>query len=283
MHARVLLIVLTLTGTAMIGLQIRYKPKPSLTEINDNARMLTEPRQWRDRVAPEFEVTQLDGTVFTLSDHVGQRAVVLNFFATWCVPCRTEMPELERYARMQASEPFVLLGIDAEEKRETVEEFIAEIGTTFPVAIDSSGDVLEQFGVTAFPTTIVIGADGRIELYEVGAIANADVSLQPVVAPALGRIARGEGVSLVGYRAALAAQPALPSAGRDADDGGLDERARGIAERMGCPCGCDDKVIACSCQTSRAIRDRLRQGGFEDRTDEQVISELNAEFCGRGM
>jgi thiol-disulfide isomerase/thioredoxin len=278
-----LIAVLALSAIAMIGLQIRFKPQPTADEINDSARQFSEPRQWRDRLAPEFELTQLDGTLFKLSDHVGRRTVVLNFFATWCGPCRIEMPELEQYARAHASEPFLLLGIDAEEKREAVEKFVRELKTTFPIAIDTSGDVLKRFGVTAFPTTVVIGADGRIKLYEVGAIANADVSLQPVVAPELGRLARGEGVSLDAYRAALAAEAPQPATQPDETTGELEGRAREIAQQMGCPCGCDDKVIACSCQTSKAIRSKLQQGGLEGKTDEQVIKELNAEFCGRGM
>jgi thiol-disulfide isomerase/thioredoxin len=285
MHKRILLIALTLSGVMMIGLQIRFKPHPTADEINTSARQFIEPRLWRERLAPEFELTTLDGTTVKLSDHIGKKTVVLNFFATWCVPCRSEMPELERYAQAHASEPFLLLGIDAEEKRETVAKFVRDLKTTFAVVIDDSGDVLKKYGVAAFPTTVVIGADGRIKLYEVGAIANADVSLQPIVAPELTRLARGEGVSLEAYRNALAAQAPVPSAEPEPEQptDQLEGRAREIAQQMGCPCGCDDKVSVCTCQTSKAIRAKLRQGGFDGKTNEQVIKELNAEFCGRGM
>lgn len=270
----------------MIGLQIRFKPQPTADEINASARGFSEPRLWRERLAPEFELTMLDGSTFKLSDHIGKKTVVLNFFATWCVPCRSEMPELERYAQAHASEPFLLLGIDAEEKREAVERFIREVKTTFPVAIDDSGDVLKKFGVGAFPTTVVIGADGRIKLYEVGAIANADVSLQPIVGPELALLAKGQGVSLEAYRSALATQAPVPAEEPETPDEAADTlegRAHEIAQQMGCPCGCDDNVSVCTCQTSKAIRAKLRQGGFDGKTNEQVIKELNAEFCGRGM
>jgi thiol-disulfide isomerase/thioredoxin len=266
-----------------VGLQAWTKPEPDQREIDSHAENMVTPRLWHGRVAPEFELPLLDGATFKLSDHIGKRAVIVNFFATWCAPCRAEMPELERYARALAGEPVLLVGVDAEEQRAVVERFIKQVKTTFPIALDQEGDVIKAYRVSAFPTTVVIGADGRVKLYESGAILNADVSLAGTIAPELEALRAGRGITLDGYRAALQVQPPLPRGREDEDDGALTGRALAIARKMGCPCGCDDTVHACGCQTADKIKARLAKGDFGDKTDAELMTELNAEFCMKGM
>jgi thiol-disulfide isomerase/thioredoxin len=133
---------LLITGILLIAAQATFKEWPSAEAIREHARSLSEPLDWRDRVAPDFELTLRDGSTFRLSDAVGRQVIVLNFFATWCGPCKKEMPELQRYHGAHDAGGMLLLGIDAEEKPALVDDFVKQLGLTFPVAIDETGDVV---------------------------------------------------------------------------------------------------------------------------------------------
>jgi thiol-disulfide isomerase/thioredoxin len=204
--------------------------------------------------------------------------VVLNFFATWCGPCRVEMPELNLLAAQHADGPFVLLGIDAEESPDTVAAFVEEVPVEFPVAIDASGDLLKQFGVEALPTTVLVGADGRITLYQSGAISNSEVAFAGILGANLEIVRSGRGVSRSAYLDAVA-EETYPRRGDEASDDGLSLRAASIAEKMDCPCGCTHKVAECGCRTAKRVTARLASMSLEGRSDADVIRELNREFC----
>jgi thiol-disulfide isomerase/thioredoxin len=272
---------LLVAGAAVLAIQVWAKPRPDAEEVHEFARTFTDAKAWEDRIAPDFELTRLDGARVRLADVVGTQVVILNFFATWCGPCRAEMPELERYQRSQG-DSVLLLGIDAEEKHTVVEAFVAEMKITFPVAIDGDSSVMRLYDVNSFPTTIVIGVDGKVKLYETGAIANADVALGAIVAPQVTALREGRGIARDAYLAEAAAARAA-----DATQAGaappLEGRARSIAEAMPCPCGCTDKVAACRCSTATAIKKRLGEGGYDGKTDAEVMEGLNREFCMKGM
>jgi len=273
-----------LAATAILVLvtNLWFKPQPSADEIKLNAQTFSQPREWKGRVAPDFELTLLDGTAFKLQEAVGRQVVVLNFFATWCKPCREEMPELQRYQQANREKGVIVIGIDAEERSTMVKAFADELRLTFPIGIDESGDLLALYDVSSFPTTIVIGVDGRVKLRETSAIMNAEVSLDPVLGPEVEALRLGRGIDKAAYLAALAAQPKIDNAPDDKSPV-LNERSARIAAAMPCPCGCSDKVAACTCQTSKGIKARLAQGGYEHQSDAEVMEELNKEFCMKGM
>jgi thiol-disulfide isomerase/thioredoxin len=274
---------------AMIAVNVAYKEGPDQALIARVTRSQAAPSRWMGRLAPDVTLPTLDGRSYHLADDIGKRVVVLNFFATWCGPCRAEMPELERYQH-RAGDSVRLVGIDAQESPDLVRGFVAQMKTTFPIVIDGDGSVQKRYGVDSFPTTVVIGANGQIVLYEVGMIANADVSLRDIIAREHGIITRGRGISTEAYRTALLRQqqrtstPPTAAAASATPMPALSGRAAAIAAAMPCPCGCDDqKVAACTCRTARAIRTRLAAGGFDGTTDAAVMEALNREFCMKGM
>ena len=120
-----------------------------------------------DQQALDFALNDLGGKSIKLSDLHGH-PVVINFWATWCPPCRQEVPALQAaYQRYQAS-GVVLLGLDLREDASTVQKFVAPYGVTYPLLLDQSGAIASQYQVAGIPTTIVVDSDGVIRARHVG-------------------------------------------------------------------------------------------------------------------
>jgi thiol-disulfide isomerase/thioredoxin len=99
--------------------------------------------------------------------------VLLNFWATWCVPCRAEMPVFERAQQQYRDRGLVVLGVDFQENESDVQAYLREIGVTFPSALDRGGEVTRQWRATGLPTTFLIDRQGIIRDVRVGAFTDA--------------------------------------------------------------------------------------------------------------
>ena len=118
--------------------------------------------------APEFDLQTPDGRRVSLSDFRG-KAVVVNFWATWCPPCRSEMPDLEQIAQERKSD-VVVLAVNVQEARDPVARFVQQYGLTFPILLDTSGDVTQAFGVQSLPTTFFVDGEGKVAAFNMGAL-----------------------------------------------------------------------------------------------------------------
>ncbi len=273
-----------LSGISLGAFHYKLKESPSDREISSNAQGMRDSTQWRGLTAPDFELRTTNGDHFKLSDNIGKKMIVLNFFATWCGPCRAEMPELNRYFNQHKSEPFLLLAIDAEEKQDQVDGFFHELKLDFPVGIDQ-GPIQKQYGVSSFPTTVVIGVDGKVQFYESGALANADVAFDRFLKVNRDLIQLGRGITPEAYQAQKT--PYLPSRQTEPkavdDTYKLDERGKRIVAHMDCPCGCDQKVQGCTCNTSNNIKKALANEDFKNQPDAEIMKALNKRFCTGAM
>lgn len=117
-------------------------------------------------IAPDFELPTLDGEQVRLSALRG-KVVLLNFWATWCGPCRKEIPHLQRLHEKYPEDRFALIGV-TDEKSEEVRHFLDERGITYPSLIDKSHEVFHLYGVTGIPVTVAIGPDGKIAAMQDG-------------------------------------------------------------------------------------------------------------------
>lgn len=115
--------------------------------------------------APDFSLPLTDGTTFTLSRQRG-KLVMLQFTASWCGVCRREMPHIEKeiWQRHKENPQFVLVGVDRQETKEVVDEYTAKVGTTYPMALDTAGNVFASYAVrnSGITRNVLVGPDGRI-------------------------------------------------------------------------------------------------------------------------
>lgn len=111
--------------------------------------------------APDFALQTLDGQTLQLSDLEGQ-AVVLNFWASWCPPCRAEMPELEQAYQDNQSGGLVVLGVNQGEQQPVAADFVQQFGLTFPVVLDQDLFASRIYKVNSLPTTFFIDRNGII-------------------------------------------------------------------------------------------------------------------------
>ena len=127
------------------------------------------PQSERSAFAPEFVLPSLDGRTVRLSGHQG-KVILLNFWATWCPPCRAEMPSMERLYQAYRDRGLVILAISSDRMgRSVVEPYVQERGLTFPVLLDPGAEVFSQYGVRGLPTSYLLDRQGRVFSADVGA------------------------------------------------------------------------------------------------------------------
>ena len=127
------------------------------------------------RAAPAFRLRALDGSLTELTDHRGQY-VLLNFWASWCGPCRGETPELQAFFERQ-SPGLVVLGVNQQETVETAREFAEAFGVTYPIPLDTDGQVSSTYRVsTGLPVSFLIDPEGVIQRIHLGALTGDDLA-----------------------------------------------------------------------------------------------------------
>src|SRR5699024_7178323 len=109
----------------------------------------------KGKLAPDFEVTTLDGEHVKLSDYRGER-VMLNFWATWCPPCRAEMPDMQKVYEKENVTILAVNMIETESNEEDVADFVKSYELTFPILIDENSNIMMDYRIQAYPTSYLI-------------------------------------------------------------------------------------------------------------------------------
>jgi thiol-disulfide isomerase/thioredoxin len=162
-----------LAGSLLVGLVLGlaiFLPSVLKTQKPSNAPAYSETALTVGSPAPDFTLTDtLSGDNFSLAEQKG-KPVMLNFWATWCGPCRVEMPTLEAAWQAHASEGLVILAINDSESQATVADFGAELGLTFPLLLDPQADIQSLYRIRAYPTSYFINREGTIRAIHLGVL-----------------------------------------------------------------------------------------------------------------
>ena len=120
--------------------------------------------------APDFTLERLDRKGHLTLSSLEGKAVVLNIWASWCIPCKEEAPVLERAWRQNRNRGLIVVGLDAKDFRRDARRFVERFGLTFPIVYDGPGDTLGGYGVTGFPETFVLDRQGKVVEAFAGAV-----------------------------------------------------------------------------------------------------------------
>ena len=159
--ALLLIIVGALVGYTYLS---RGESAPQLSE-NDGEAAVEGEDESAPQPAPDFTVYDAEGNEITLSALMDGKPTVLNFWASWCGPCRSEMPHIQEvYERLGGEVSFVMINMTdgQRETQESAEEYMAESGWTFPIYFDSDYDAAMTYGAYSLPQTYFIDAEGRL-------------------------------------------------------------------------------------------------------------------------
>ena len=158
--------LLLIIAGALVGYTYlsRGESAPQLSE-NDGEAAVEGEDESAPQPAPDFTVYDAEGNEITLSALMDGKPTVLNFWASWCGPCRSEMPHIqEAYERLGGEVSFVMINMTdgQRETRESAEEYMAESGWTFSIYFDSDYDAAMTYGAYSLPQTYFIDAEGRL-------------------------------------------------------------------------------------------------------------------------
>ncbi len=125
--------------------------------------------------APNFSLKQLDGTAVKLSDLQG-KGVVLNFWGSWCKPCKAEMPALDKKYQELKDKGLVVVGVNISEAPVSVQQFVDQLGVTFPILLDRQSDITRLYNIGPIPTTYFLDSKGIVKDIVIGQMSEATIS-----------------------------------------------------------------------------------------------------------
>lgn len=156
-------------GILLIGTMVVLMIKPNIKEVGpveQATKQLQKEGLEKGDIPPDFELSTLTGDVVKLSELKGKK-VILNFWASWCGPCKAEMPHMQQYYEKNkdySNVEVIAVNMTTQERKgiEGIENFVKSYGLTFPIPLDEEGVVIDSYKVMSIPTTYMIGTDGTI-------------------------------------------------------------------------------------------------------------------------
>ena len=124
-------------------------------------------KPWTGGATPPLELADASGKVHRLADYRGQ-VVLINFWATWCEPCRDEMPAIQQLKGKLAGKPFTVLAVNVAESQNRIDDFLRKMPLDFTILSDRNSEAMKAWRVRGLPATFVLAPDGRIRYSRIG-------------------------------------------------------------------------------------------------------------------
>jgi peroxiredoxin len=137
-------------------------------------------KSWAGGATPALELEDIEGKVHRLSDYRGS-AVLVNFWATWCTPCREEMPSIEALRAALQGKRFVVLAVNVGESGRSARDFAGTMTLGFPLLLDRDARTSKAWGARILPASFVVGPDGRIRYSYLGALDWASLEVRTAI------------------------------------------------------------------------------------------------------
>lgn len=149
-----------------------------VSSVANDTVISSEPAPIAGHPAPDFELKSLEGEIIRLSDYKG-RPVIVNFWATWCPPCRAEFPDFQKVA-VENGDNIVIIGVNhtSSDSPQLIPDFVDEFGITFPIVLDETGETVKTYQVVGLPTTVFIDRNGIIQEVFTGPINKAYIDVR---------------------------------------------------------------------------------------------------------
>ena len=154
------LVTVLVAGSLFIG-ATRVQPNLGTSQIAAQADLLSDPAPLPNHPAPDLALPQLDGTQRTLRDLQGQ-VVLINVWATWCPPCRAEMPAIQQAYVEYRARGFIVLAVNQREDATAITSFLEQHGLTFPILLDRDGQASATYQASALPSSFFVDRRGVI-------------------------------------------------------------------------------------------------------------------------
>ena len=167
-----LVIILVFIGIAVYATQGGNNPQNSNADTKASAPTSGESAK---QVAPDFSLDKLGGGTITLAEYRGRKPVVLDFWTTWCPNCKRDMPHLNAFYE-KYKDKVEVIGIDLQENPSLVQKTISDWGITFPIALDTNGQVSRAYGVRYTNFHVLIDIDGNVVRAVPGDISESDIT-----------------------------------------------------------------------------------------------------------
>lgn len=162
-------IVIVLVGTLVWLFQAQADEAPGASQQITFGGKATGTAPKINSAAPGFTLSSLEGKSVSLGSFQG-KVVLLNFFATWCPPCRAEMPDLEATYQELKDKGLEVVAVDLQEDQGTVSGYVKSLGLTFTILLDREATVFGQYHITGLPTSYFIDRQGVVRDYTIGAL-----------------------------------------------------------------------------------------------------------------
>ncbi len=158
-------VTLPVLGGVLIGFALGFAASAAAVPLPESL-FLQKPNEAVE--APDFTLKDVGGKPVRLKELRG-KLVFLNFFATWCGPCRDEIPSMEQLHRAYDGKGLMFLAVDVREGAKAVRAFLGELRVSFAAVLDDDGSVSQEYGVRALPVSFLVGRDGMILWRAIGA------------------------------------------------------------------------------------------------------------------